>query len=60
MNENNIKNWAEWVYFDRIILGDKFVNINLGYIGTKMGFKLVTLQNIFIMDKDNRDYVIYK
>jgi RHS repeat-associated protein len=33
------KNWTPWIYFDGTIMSaDKFGNLNLGYIGYKMGF----------------------
>lgn len=60
MNVNNAKNWTPWIYFDGMIIsGDKFGNINLGYVGTKMGFKGITIKNRFTMDKDDGPYVQY-
>ena len=39
MNAYNAKNWTPWIYFDgRIISADDLGNINLGYVGTKMGY----------------------
>ena len=33
-----------WIYFDGIVMGaDKFGNLNLGYVGTKLGFSKNTL-----------------
>ncbi|MBO4898035.1 MAG: RHS repeat-associated core domain-containing protein [Clostridia bacterium] len=60
MNINNAKNWTPWIYFDGMIIsGDKFGNINLGYVGTKMGFSGVWIENKFTLDKDDGPYVKY-
>ncbi len=60
MNENNAKNWTPWIYFDGMIVSaDKFGNINLGYVGTKMGFSGFLLKNPTTMDKDDGPYVEY-
>lgn len=60
MNQNNSKNWTPWIYFDGMLIsGDKFGNINLGYVGTKMGFSGVMIKNMFTMDKDDGFYVNY-
>ena len=60
MNINNNKNWKPWIYFDGMIISaDKFGNINLGYVGTKMGFSGVMIKNSFTMDKDDGPYVQY-
>lgn len=60
MSVNNNKNWTPWIYFDGdIISADKFGNINLGYVGTKMGYHGRQLKNLYTMDKDDGSYVIY-
>ena len=46
MNVNNNKNWYPWIYFEgELMSADKFGNLNLGYVGTKMGFPLWILLN---------------
>jgi len=33
------KNWTPWIYFDGQLMGaDKFGNLNLGYVGSRMGY----------------------
>ena len=40
------KNWTGWIYFDGMIMAaDEFGNLNLGYVGTKMGFSGIELLN---------------
>ena len=54
MSANNNKNWQPWIYFEGKVWGaDKIGNINLGYVGTKMGFDGVMIQNALTMDKDD-------
>ena len=58
MNENNRRNWTPWIYYDgQIISADKFGNINLGYVGIKMGFSGIMIENKYTMDKDDGPYV---
>ncbi len=58
MNYGTNKNWKAWIYFDGDIIGaDKVGNINLGYVGTIMGYSGYMLQNDFTMDKDDGPYV---
>lgn len=46
MNANNGKNWEPWICFDGMIIGaDKFGNINMAYVGTKMGLPNYVYQN---------------
>lgn len=60
MSIDNNKNWKPWIYFDGdIISADKFGNINLGYVGTKMGYSGLKLNYGYTMDKDDGPYVIY-
>lgn len=60
MNNDNRKNWTPWIYFDGMLISaDKLGNINLGYIGTKMGFSDIQLKNSYTMDKDDGPYVEY-
>ncbi|MDY3303082.1 MAG: RHS repeat-associated core domain-containing protein [Clostridia bacterium] len=40
------KNWMSWIYFDGQVMGaDKVGNLNLGYVGRKMGFDGYLLKN---------------
>lgn len=40
------RNWMDWIYFDGRIMGaDKFGNLNLGYVGYRMGFLPIMLNN---------------
>lgn len=40
------KNWTPWIYFEgQYMAADKFGNLNLGYVGTKMGYGGVLLIN---------------
>ena len=60
MDEGDVKNWTQWIYFDgELISADKFGNINLGYVGTKMGYSGFMLQNPTTMDKDDGPYLQY-
>jgi RHS repeat-associated protein len=46
LDEGNNRNWRPWIYFDgRIISADDVGNINLGYVGTKMGFSSFLLED---------------
>lgn len=51
------KNYVAWIYFDGMIMGaDKFGNINLGYVGTKMGFHKFLLSDILkLLGDDPKD-----
>ena len=38
MNVDNNRNWRPWMYFDgMLIAGDDFGNLNMAYVGYKMG-----------------------
>ena len=53
MSIDNNRNWNAWIYFEGKLWGaDKIGNINLGYIGTILGFSGGFIQNQFTMDKD--------
>jgi hypothetical protein len=50
MDVDNNRNWREWIYFNGNIIGaDKFGNLNLGYVGTKMGYSKHYLSEILIL-----------
>lgn len=54
----NRRNWTPWIYFEGdIISGDKFGNINLGYVGAKAGFWEPSYKNFATMDKDDGPFV---
>ena len=54
----NEDNTTPWIYFDgELISSDKLGNINLGYVGTKMGYSGILVQNRFTEDKDDGPYV---
>lgn len=60
MNVNNNKNWVPWIYFDgELMSADKFGNLNLGYVGTKMGFPAWILLN-FATSGDGDGYWVQK
>lgn len=40
-----------------IISADKLGNINLGYVGTKMGYSGISIKNFATMDKDDGPFV---
>ena len=42
----NARNWVPWIYFEGHYMdADKFVNLNLGYVGALMGFSTFMLLN---------------
>lgn len=52
------KNWTPWIYFNgQLISADKFANINLGYVGTKMGFFGYMLLNPTTTGGDDEKYI---
>ncbi|MDR0498912.1 MAG: RHS repeat-associated core domain-containing protein, partial [Holophagales bacterium] len=55
------KNWIAWIYFDGMIIGaDKVGQINLGYVGTKMGWpKWMLLIPGVTDDKDDGPYITH-
>ena len=59
-NLENWKNWTPWIYFEgELRSADKIGNINLGYVGTKMGFYGVAIKNPYTMDKDDGPSVLF-
>ena len=59
MNEKNSRNWVPWIYFEGELWGaDKIGNINLGYVGTAMGYGGVAIKNFATMDKDDAPAVL--
>jgi hypothetical protein len=54
LDEDNNRNWRPWIYFDGELWGaDKIGNMNLGYVGTEMGFEGKLISNFATMDKDD-------
>ena len=59
MNLKNSRNWTPWIYFEGELWGaDKIGNINLGYVGTVMGYGGVAIKNFATMDKDDAPAVL--
>ena len=60
MNVDNNRNWRAWMYFDGMLISaDKFGNINMAYVGTKMGLPHIVFQNFATKDKDDTPWVQY-
>lgn len=55
------KNWTSWIYFDGMLIGaGKVGNINLGYVGTKMGWtKEMLIIPMITDDKGDGPYIQY-
>ena len=49
--EGNRRNWLPWIYFDGYLIGaDKFGNMNMAYVGKKMGLPEWVYKNPITMD----------
>lgn len=60
MSKHNSKNWKPWMYFDgRLISADKLGNMNMSYVGKKMGLPEWVYQNWTTTDKDDAQWVQY-
>ena len=60
MNVDNNKNWRPWMYFDGMLVsGDKFGNMNLGYVGFEMSLPEYVYLNFATTDKDDAFWVEY-
>ncbi|MDO5478396.1 MAG: peptidoglycan-binding domain-containing protein [Clostridia bacterium] len=60
MSKDNNKNWRPWMYFDGMLISaDKLGNMNMAYVGTKMGLPKFVFQNILTEDKDDAFWVQY-
>ena len=56
----NNRNWREWIYFDGMIMGaDKLGNMNMAYVGVKLGLPHYVYQNFTTNDKDDPFWVQY-
>ena len=48
---DNNRNWLPWIYFDGYLIGaDKFGNMNMAYVGKKMGLPEWVYKNFTTMD----------
>ena len=51
LDEGNRRNWLPWIYFDGYLIGaDKFGNMNMAYVGRKMGLPEKVYKNSTTMD----------
>ncbi|MEE1301475.1 MAG: hypothetical protein UHD64_01730, partial [Bacteroidales bacterium] len=54
------KNYIPWMYFDGYLIGaDKFGNMNMAYVGKKMGLPEWVYKNFTTKDKDDTFWVQY-
>ncbi len=60
MSKDNNKNWRPWMYFDGMLISaDKLGNMNMAYVGMKMGLPKIVFQNDLTTDKDDAFWVQY-
>lgn len=60
MDVNNNRNWQNWIYIDGHLVGaDKIGNINMAYVGYKMGLPEYVYNNFETRDKDDAKWVEY-
>ncbi len=60
LNEFNHRNWLPWIYFDGKLIGaDKLGNLNMSYVGKKMGLPEWVYSNPYTNDKDDAFWVQY-
>ena len=60
MSKDKNKNWRPWMYFDGMLISaDKLGNMNMAYVGTKMGLPKFVFQNFLTNDKDDAFWVQY-
>ncbi len=58
--KSNYRNWLDWIYFDGELMGaDKLGNMNMAYVGKKMGLPEWVYKNKYTMDKDDPQWVQY-
>ena len=51
LDVGNNRNWLPWIYFDGYLIGaDKFGNMNMAYVGKKMGLPEWVYRNFTTMD----------
>lgn len=60
MNDDNNKNWKAWMYFDGMLMAaDDFGNLNMAYVGYKMGLPTSIYQNFATTDGKDAFWVQY-
>ena len=60
MNVDNNKNWRGWMYFDGMLMSaDDFGNLNMAYVGVKMGMPNWVYQNFATTDGKDAFWVQY-
>ena len=58
LTQDNYRNYLEWMYFDGYLLGaDKVGNMNMAYVGKKMGLPEWVYKNWWTTDKDDAEWV---
>ena len=58
--KSNYRNWTPWMYFDgHLIAADKLGNMNMAYVGNKMGLPEWVYKNFETTDKDDPYWVQY-
>jgi uncharacterized protein YegL len=60
MSVDNNRNWRAWMYFDGMLMaGDDFGNLNMAYVGYKMGLPTLVYQNPVTTDGKDAFWVQY-
>ena len=60
MEKDYNKNWNAWMYFDGMLMaGDDFGNLNMAYVGSKMGLSDIVYQNFLTTDGKDADWIKY-
>ena len=58
LRKHNHKNWLPWMYFDgELISADKLGNMNMSYVGKKIGLPEWIYKNFLTTDKDDEPWV---
>ena len=58
LEADNHKNWLPWMYFDGdLISADKLGNMNMSYVGKRMGLPEWVYKNVTTTDKDDGAWV---
>lgn len=58
LNADNNRNWLPWMYYDGHLMGaDKFGNMNMAYVGKKMGLPEWVYQNRITTDGEDAEWV---
>ena len=60
MGKDNNRNWRAWMYFDGMLMAaDDFGNLNMAYVGYKMGLPELVYKNWITMDGKDSFWVQY-